>query len=120
MPQKAKILCIDDNKSLVETMVNLLNLLDYEAAYETEAQSGLERAKDWEPDVCIIDIGLPGTDGFAVAREMRKQGLKDTRLIALTGYITEDVDRQAAQSEFEQLLTKPVDLKQLRNALAAS
>jgi CheY-like chemotaxis protein len=81
------------------------------------SKDALERAVGFDPDVVLLDIGLPGMDGYEVARQLRARGLKG-QIVALTGYgRPEDIER-ARGAGFDAHLVKPVDLESLATALA--
>jgi len=77
------------------------------------------RASD-PPDAVLLDLGLPGMDGYEVARRLRQMPvLAQTRLIAMTGYAREDDRRIASEAGFDAHLVKPVDLEEVLSAIAA-
>ena len=67
----------------------------------------------------LLDIGLPGTDGYEIARCLRSSGLTDPMLVALTGYGQDEDRRRALDAGFDLHMTKPVDPKELETALLA-
>ena len=85
-----------------------------------EGPAAVEEAVRFRPEVALLDIGLPGMNGYEVARQLReKEGLSETVLIALTGYGQEEDRRQAQDAGFAHHLVKPVDLDRLQALLAA-
>jgi CheY-like chemotaxis protein len=81
---------------------------------------GIEKARKSRPDVVFCDIGLPGMDGYAVARVLRSEaGLSQALLVALTGYARPDDLRHAAEAGFDHHLGKPASLEQLSEVLGA-
>ena len=86
-----------------------------------EADSGpsaVEAMAEVHPDIAIVDIGLPGFDGYEVARRARSYpGTRDVRLVALTGYGQEEDRRQAAAAGFDWFLVKPADMGALADIL---
>ncbi|WP_416397671.1 CheR family methyltransferase [Allohahella sp. A8] len=123
-PEKAavskvrRILIIEDNVDSGCTMRDLLQLSGHEVEIVHEGQQGLEKAKDTHPDVILCDIGLPGMDGYEVARQVRSdESLNDTVLIALSGYaMPEDLERAFAAG-FDHHLAKPANLQKLSSIL---
>jgi len=90
-------------------------------AYATDGERGaFGAAEEWKPDVVVSDIGLPGADGYEVARRVRQQpGMDRALLVALTGYGTDEDRRQARAAGFDHHLTKPADPDRLEQLLAA-
>jgi CheY-like chemotaxis protein len=84
-----------------------------------DGREGLRKALELHPDVVLCDIGLPGIDGYLVASELRQNpSTADTKLIAVTGYGTEEDRRRAREAGFEEHLVKPVTPDRLQQALA--
>lgn len=118
VPAGLRVLLVDDNVDARETMRDILELdrcIVFEAGDGYEA---LEAAAMEKPDVVLLDIGLPGMDGYEVSRELRaRPEMAGTRIVAVTGY-GQDSDREKAiDAGFDAHLTKPVDLDLLRDAL---
>jgi CheY-like chemotaxis protein len=101
-----RVLIVEDNPDAAESLRLLLVTLGHEAQVAQTGIEGVEMALDWEPDVVLCDIGLPGLDGFGVAEELRPTGM---RLIAITGYGSAEFRRRAFASGFEEVLIKPAD-----------
>ncbi len=116
----ARILVVDDNADVARGLSTLLRLLNHEVWVAYDGPSGLEAARGHRPDVVLLDIGLPGMDGYQVAEQLRREDFgKDLVLIAVTGY-GHDEDRQRARSAgFDQFVTKPVDYATLLALLPA-
>jgi CheY-like chemotaxis protein len=113
-----KVLLIDDNHDAARSMGMLLKHLGYEVELAYTGPEGLEAARRTRPDVILCDIGLPGLDGFSVARVLRSESsTRDVYLIAISGYgQTEDI-RKALDAGFDLHLVKPVDFSRLELAL---
>jgi len=118
-PGALSILLVDDNEDAVLMLEMLLSALGHRVASTASARDGLRRAAAEAPDVCILDIGLPDIDGFALARALRADArTRDATLIALSGY-GQDADRaRAVEAGFDQYYVKPVDVEVLAAALA--
>jgi CheY-like chemotaxis protein len=104
-----RILVVDDNEDSAESMAILLRLWGHHVDVAHDGDSALQSAIAQRPEVVFLDIGLPGMDGYEVARRLRRQqdGSKLT-LIALTG-MGRDEDRQRAmEAGFDRHVTKPV------------
>jgi PAS domain S-box-containing protein len=114
-----RILVVDDNRDAAQSLSLLLTSEGHEVLLAYDGYTALEVAQAERPQVMLLDIGLPGMDGYAVARALRQDpALKMTHLIALSGYGRE-VDRETARTAgFNSYLTKPVDFDELLGALA--
>ena len=113
-----RILIIEDNDDARETLRNLLHLLGHEVHEACDGDSGVDEARRLRPDVALIDIGLPGIDGYEVARRVRAD-VPRARLVAVTGYGQPDDLQRAWAAGFDVHLVKPVDPQQLQQVLAA-
>ncbi len=100
-------------------LAELLELLGYESRVALEAFSALKIAPEFNPDIMLIDIGLPEVNGYELAQRMRAiPQFASARLMALTGY-GQEVDRQnAIDAGFDEHLVKPVDVERLQSILA--
>ena len=114
-PRKVQI--VEDNLDARETLRAALELDGCEVRAAADGPAGLAALKEWKPDAVIVDIGLPGMDGHAVARAIRAHAGGAVQLIALTGYGLAE-DEQAAQAAgFDAHLVKPADMTRLRALL---
>ena len=114
----AKVLVVDDNRDAADTLTTFLEMLGLHARQANDGESAMAAALDFSPDVVLLDIGLPGMDGYQVARALRADPrLARTTLIALTGWGAEDDRRRAMDAGFDDHLTKPVDLGVLEDVL---
>jgi CheY-like chemotaxis protein len=96
-----------------------LETAGHQVSVEHTATSALERARSAQPDVCLLDIGLPDMDGNALARRLRKEPGGAARvLIAITGYGQEQDRMQTAAAGFDHHFVKPVDAEALLGLLA--
>jgi two-component system, OmpR family, response regulator len=113
-----RILLVDDSVDAAMAMSMLLEALGHEVRTEHDGPRALASVDEFRPDVVVLDIGLPGMNGFDVAREMRKRPVtKDVLLLAMTGYGS-DADRQDAMNAgFDHHLTKPVSIADLEALL---
>jgi len=116
----ARILVVDDNADIVDVLTSYLTWKGYEVHAAHDGASALETAQRIIPAVVLLDIGLPGMNGYEVARRLRADTrLASARLIALTGY-GQDRDRERAiAAGFHHHLTKPVDLEKLLALIAS-
>jgi CheY-like chemotaxis protein len=113
-----RILVVDDNRDAVETLAELLEVWGHEVWTAADGPGGLQAAAEHQPEVILLDIGLPGIDGYEVARRLRAMpGLDSTWLIALTGYGQPEDRQRALEAGFDYHLTKPLDLAVLQQLL---
>jgi CheY-like chemotaxis protein len=111
---------VDDNKDSAESLAMLLRLLGNDVRTVHDGRQALVVAAAYQPDLVLLDIGLPGIDGYEVARRLRSEPWTgNTTLVALTGYGGEDDRRQAQAAGFAHHLLKPVDFDSLHGLLAA-
>ena len=117
---RKRLLLVEDNPDIGETLRDLLQLLGHRVELAADGLRGVQLALAIRPDVALVDIGLPGIDGYEVARRLRATDAgKQILLVALTGYgRPEDRDR-SLEAGFDAHLVKPVDPDEL-NALIAS
>jgi PAS domain S-box-containing protein len=110
---RRRVLIVEDHDDARQMLRHLLESLGHEVHEAADGISGLDRALSLTPDAVVVDIGLPGLDGYAIARELRRTGRGETLLIAVTGY-GQDGDRQrSAEAGFDAHLTKPIDPRAL-------
>jgi len=114
-----RILIVDDNADAANSLSELLKMDGHETRPVFSAEEALSLADDFNPEIVLLDIGLPRMDGYEVARRLRLAPLRNhTTLIALTGYgQQEDLDRAQAAG-FDAHLVKPVDLVALTKLLS--
>ena len=114
-----KVLVVDDNVDTVLGFSMLLKASGHDVRTAHDGLSAVETAIAYRPNVVLLDIGLPGLNGYEVAKRLRQHpDLKNTVLIALTGY-GQDTDRQASQQAgFDHHLVKPARFDQLKKILA--
>ncbi|MGZ5018518.1 MAG: hybrid sensor histidine kinase/response regulator [Methylobacter sp.] len=117
---KRRILVVDDNRDVAESLALLLESEGHQVLTAFDGISALETARIERPDIILMDIGLPGMDGYAVAQALRQNHeLERTMLIALTGYGQPDDRKKSSASGFDEHLVKPVDIEKLRKLLAS-
>jgi PAS domain S-box-containing protein len=114
-----RILIVEDNDDTARTLGRLLTRYGHEVAMAHNGSAAVDRVRDWRPEVVLCDLGLPGMDGYEVARTLRQDPATDSlRLIALSGYGLDDDRRRSEQAGFDLHLTKPVDPSELQRLLA--
>jgi signal transduction histidine kinase len=115
---KPSVLLIEDNEDGREMMATMLDACGYPVRHAADGVQGVDLASSWLPDVALVDIGLPGIDGYEVARRLREApGTRHMRLIALTGYGLPDDQRRVLEAGFDMHLVKPVDIQHLLEAI---
>jgi PAS domain S-box-containing protein len=120
-PRCYRILIIEDNRVAARTMRMLLTRLGHNVEVAYSGPEGIEIARRFQPQIVLCDIGLPGMDGYAVARAMRAEsGLDGVCLMAITGYGQAQDKRRSLEAGFDMHLTKPVDLNKLQELLNQS
>jgi two-component system, sensor histidine kinase len=115
------VLLVEDNEDAREMLRYLLKLSGHEVYEAADGLDGLAAAAAVRPDVAIVDVGLPGLDGYEVARRIRLAPHGDRlTLIALTGYGQPEDRQRALEAGFDHFLVKPVDPEQLQAAVLRS
>ena len=114
-----RVLIIEDNADAADSLCELLELEQHEVAVAYDGPSGIVKLRELKPSVVLCDIGLPGMNGYDVARAIRAEAIPLLCLVALSGYsLREDVQR-AKEAGFDRRLSKPPSLSQLKALLAA-
>lgn len=123
LAQTLKIVLIDDNKDMIDTMSVLLEMEGHRVATALDGSTGIGVIEHEKPDVVICDIGLPGTiDGYSVARavcERAPAGDKKPLLLALSGYGDKEARQRSKDSGFDFHLVKPLEVRELNKLLYA-
>ena len=115
---RRRILIIEDKADAAASLRDRLELDGHEVVTATNGAEGLARAATMRPDVVLCDIGLPGLDGYGVARAMRAEpSLSRTLLVALTGYALSTDRERALAAGFDGHLAKPLDHEVLNGIL---
>jgi PAS domain S-box-containing protein len=105
-----RVLVVDDNVDSADSMALLLSLDGHETRTAFDGPGALAAAAEFLPQAVLLDIGLPGMDGYEVARRMRElPGLRNVLMIAITGYGQEDDRARSKAAGFDHHLVKPVD-----------
>ena len=116
--RRRRILVVDDNHDAAESLAMLLRLGGHEVMIAHDGHQALEIAALERPAVVLLDIGLPGMDGYEVCRRVRQQGLTEAQIIAMTGY-GQDRDRERSRAAgFDTHTVKPVEIQELMELLA--
>jgi len=114
-----RILLVDDNTDSAESLGELLALSGHEVRTAADGLSALRAFDDFQPDVVLCDLGLPGMNGYEVGRTLRQRPRgAQLFLAALTGYGDESDRRRTAEAGFDRHLVKPVDPFELERLIA--
>ncbi|KQX01542.1 hypothetical protein ASC94_02690 [Massilia sp. Root418] len=119
-PARRKILVVDDNQDAARGLQDLLELSGHAVAAVHSACAALDSFAADQPEVAIIDIGLPDMSGYQLAAALRSRSRHPLRLIALTGYGQADDKRRAESAGFDLHLTKPAGIAELQRAIAGA
>ncbi len=117
MPRSRKVLVVEDNADQLQSLTILLRLMGHQVDFASTGQAALERARRLRPDVVLLDIGLPGMDGFEVARHLRAEHGSALRIIAVTAYGTERDRSESRDAGCELHLVKPADPRFIESLL---
>jgi signal transduction histidine kinase/CheY-like chemotaxis protein len=121
VPPKRRLLVVDDNEDVARSLAMMLRLQGHEVRVAGDGPSALEIARADRPELVLLDLGMPGMDGFEVARRLREEpGLEGVTLVALTGWGQEADRRRTREAGFDAHLVKPVEPEQLQHLLAGS
>ena len=105
-----RVLLVDDNPDSSEPLSLLLQTKGFDTRISTDGEEAINAADEFLPDCVVLDLGLPGIDGYEVARLLRGRPYgRDVVLVALTGWAGQDVRTRAADAGFDYHLVKPVN-----------
>jgi PAS domain S-box-containing protein len=113
-----RVLVVDDHEDSTESLGLLLRLMGHDVRLAADGPQALAAAESFRPEIVILDIGLPGMDGYEVAARLRESpDLSGARLIALTGYGQEEDRERSREVGFEAHLVKPIEMESLHRLL---
>jgi len=113
------VVIVEDNRDAREMLRTTLELERYVVTTAADGLAGLREIRRANPDLVLIDLGLPGLDGFETARQVRAMVGEDVLLVALTGYGDAESRRRAIDAGFDLHVVKPVDPEELLRLIAA-
>ena len=117
--RRLSVLIVDDNQDLTWGLMTFLRFVGFDVKTVHDGRDALPAATVCKPDVVLLDIGLPGLDGFLVAEQFRNDAdLKNTFIIAMSGYNPEMYEERSRPAHFDRHLVKPVDLKEINSLLS--
>jgi CheY-like chemotaxis protein len=115
-----RILVVDDNVDAAESFASLLRLMDNDVRTAADGPAALRIAAEYRPDLVLLDIALPGMNGYDVARALRRElGDGRTLIVAVTGYGGQQDKRRSAEAGFDAHLVKPTDIGTLEEFVAS-
>jgi len=115
---RPRILIVDDNKVTAQGLSQLLTLLGNETRTAYDGHAAITEALAFRPEFILLDIGLPGMDGYQVAKRLREEGFSDSMIVAITGYGDEEDRRRSKEAGFNFHLVKPIDFNALVSLIA--
>jgi CheY-like chemotaxis protein len=117
---RRRVLDVDDNRDSAESMAMMLKLLGSDVRTAHDGLAAVERAAAFQPDLILLDIGMPGLNGYDACREIRRQPWSNgVVIVALTGWGQEEDKRRSREAGFDQHLVKPVEPTALDRLLAS-
>lgn len=115
-----RVLLVDDNRDATDTLAMLLELMGHEVRTAHDGPHALQAGQEFRPEVVLLDIGLPGMNGYEVCRRLREQPWgRDAFVVALTGWGQAEDQRQASEAGFDRHVVKPVEEAELQQLLSA-
>jgi signal transduction histidine kinase/ActR/RegA family two-component response regulator len=116
-PASRRIAIVEDNQDVRDLLRLKLTRLGHKVSTARDGEEGLQLLIDERPDLALVDIGLPGIDGFAVAREVRQRMGNDVVLVAVSGFGQPEDKRRAFDSGFDEHITKPAEVSDIESVL---
>jgi PAS domain S-box-containing protein len=117
--QSSRVLVVDDNRDTASGLSRLLKLIGHDVQVAHDGPTAIEKARAHRPEIVILDIGLPGMDGYQVAKQLRlEECCKNSMIIAASGYGQEEDRRRSREAGFDHHLVKPVDVDVLMTLFA--
>jgi CheY-like chemotaxis protein/two-component sensor histidine kinase len=116
--RRLHVLVVDDNRDAAESLAELVTLFGHDVDVAFDGPAALEKVRARRPDVVLCDIGLPGMDGYEVARALRAAHDGRLRLVAVSGYAQPEDVRQATLAGFDEHVAKPADPDRIEAVLA--
>lgn len=120
LEQHRRVLIVDDVHDITETLTDLVEVLGHAARCANHGDEAVEVAREFRPDLILLDLGMPDPDGFEVARRLRAQPeTRDAEIVAVSGWGHERARAQAIHAGFDRHFLKPLTLAHLRALLAS-
>jgi CheY-like chemotaxis protein len=119
-PTGLRVLLVEDDADVSRMLVEALVAHGHEARVAHDGPAGLAACAEFKPAVALLDIGLPGMDGHALAERLRAlPGMEALRIVAVTGYGEQSYRRRSRSAGFDRHLVKPIDINALERMLRA-
>jgi signal transduction histidine kinase len=119
MHRTLRVLLVDDHRDTAESLAMLLRLTGHEVSLAHDSPAAMQVARVFQPEAVLLDMELPGADGYQVGRQLRRlAGLERVLLVGITGQDGEEEQGRAGEAGFDHFLVKPVDLAALEALLA--
>lgn len=119
--QNRRVLLVDDNRDSVDTLSMLLRIKGHDSRIAETGEEAVIAADEYQPHVVLLDLSLPGMDGYEVAQALRKRPYgANLVLVALTGWSGREVQAKAAEAGFDFHLLKPVEWPDLEQVLESA
>ena len=120
-PAARRVLVIEDNVDAAESLREVLEFDGHSVQLANNGGDGIAKSLSFRPDMILCDIGLPGLDGYEVARRLRaEKTLASVYLVALTGYALPEDMAKAKEAGFDEHIAKPASLERLEQILASA
>lgn len=119
VPDRAprRVLVVDDHVDAAQSFAEVFSAMGHHAIYVTKPEAAIHAAREFSPELVTLDIGMPGINGYDLARSLRAEFGRNVRLVAITGHGT-DADRaRSREAGFDAHLVKPVETKTLQAIL---
>jgi len=117
LARQREVLLVEDNADHAQTLGLILEMKGHRLRIAADGTSAIEMARRTRPDVVLLDLGLPGVDGFEVARRLKREHGDAVRIIAISAYGTENDRRQSLEAGCEVHLMKPADPRFIESLL---
>jgi CheY-like chemotaxis protein len=118
LPPPRRVLVVDDNRDAADTLALLLELMGHQTRTAHDGPQALEAGADFEPEIVLLDIGLPRMNGYEVCRKLRDEPWgRAAFVVALTGWGQAEDQRNASEAGFDRHLVKPVEEEVLQKLL---
>lgn len=116
MGSKGKVFVLDDDELIVSVLSRALKKEGYEICGETETIDVINKIRAWDPDIIILDLGLPGRNGMDILREIKNRKM-NTQVVILTADDSEETAAKAVKLGAAEYLTKPFDTDEVKSAI---
>jgi PAS domain S-box-containing protein len=117
--ESRRVLVVEDNPDSAQSLAMLLQIWGHRVEIALDGHQALDAARRFGPEIVLLDIGIPGLDGYEVAERLRSEHGSGLKLVALTGYGREDDRQRSREAGFDRHMTKPLEPPCLRDMLAS-